>query len=323
MPTLPAQPVDPFDDALADLRIVGTVLLHCAYAPPWAVDVPAEPELRGLIQAPPHARVLVFHHVRAEAFELRLGGAPPLDVGLRDIALVTDGAAHRLSRGDCHTAVPLASILAGMGPPPTPRGTAGATELICGVFVTQGVPLNPLLGALPPVLRVTAADDSATPMLAGTVALLAQELDRGASTGFSAARLLELMCAETLKVHRDSAGATIEPGWLRGLADARLGAALRCVHERPQEAWSVERLAGKVALSPSRFAARFRAGVGMSVMGYVAQWRANVACRLLIEGQLPLAEVAARVGYDSVPAFSRAFKGQLGQPPGAWRLARR
>lgn len=62
--------------------------------------------------------------------------------------------------------------------------------------------------------------------------------------------------------------------------------------------------------------------MGRSVMGYVAAWRANQACRLLRESKLGLAEIAARVGYASLPAFSRAFKSQLGQAPAAWRAAR-
>lgn len=62
--------------------------------------------------------------------------------------------------------------------------------------------------------------------------------------------------------------------------------------------------------------------MGCSVMGYVAAWRANLACRLLRESRLSLGQVAGRVGYESLLAFSRAFKAQLGQAPGAWRSAR-
>ena len=66
-------------------------------------------------------------------------------------------------------------------------------------------------------------------------------------------------------------------------------------------------LADTISMSPSRFAARFRQTTGQSVMSYVANWRMNVACRLLRETEGGLADIAQRVGYQDVAAFSRAF----------------
>ena len=97
----------------------------------------------------------------------------------------------------------------------------------------------------------------------------------------------------------------------------------RHVHAAPGQRWTVDALAAAVALSPSRFAARFRQTTGQSVMGYVARWRINLACRMLRDSMLTLTEIAHRVGYDSLPAFSRAFKVQLGLAPATWRTAHR
>jgi AraC-like DNA-binding protein len=36
-------------------------------------------------------------------------------------------------------------------------------------------------------------------------------------------------------------------------------------------------------------------------------------------GVLTVSEIAERVGYDSVPAFSKAFKRRLGSSPSSWR----
>lgn len=47
----------------------------------------------------------------------------------------------------------------------------------------------------------------------------------------------------------------------------------------------------------------------------------RVARRLLEQTQLSTAEVAGRVGYGSEPAFSRAFRAWVGQPPGAYRCS--
>ena len=58
-------------------------------------------------------------------------------------------------------------------------------------------------------------------------------------------------------------------------------------------------------------------------MHYLAQWRMQVAGRLLRDTQAKLLEVALGVGYESEAAFSRAFKRAVGVAPGAWRVGRR
>lgn len=72
-------------------------------------------------------------------------------------------------------------------------------------------------------------------------------------------------------------------------------------------------------MSRSSFAERFTGYVGMPPMTYLAQWRLQVAARLLQGGSLSVAQAAARVGYQSESAFNRAFKRQVGRPPGSWR----
>jgi AraC-like DNA-binding protein len=37
---------------------------------------------------------------------------------------------------------------------------------------------------------------------------------------------------------------------------------------------------------------------------------------------MSIAQVAAGVGYESEAAFNRAFKKQVGVPPGSWRRSR-
>ncbi len=84
-----------------------------------------------------------------------------------------------------------------------------------------------------------------------------------------------------------------------------------------------ELLADTVAMSPSRFAARFRETTGQSVMSYVASWRMNVACCLLRDTEGGLVEISQLVGYGDVAAFSRAVKALVGQSPSKGRGLRR
>ena len=72
-------------------------------------------------------------------------------------------------------------------------------------------------------------------------------------------------------------------------------------------------------MSRSAFAARFTELVGEPAMQYVTRWRMQVALDWLLHDDVPVAELAARLGYESEAAFSRAFKRTVGVSPGAAR----
>jgi AraC-like DNA-binding protein len=315
---LPAS--DPLDDALEDLHVSGSVLLHESYARPWAISVPNEDRLRELLGVPADVRILVFHFVRCAQFDLHIHPHAPVTVREAELSICPGGAAHVMSGGSTKNLVPLEVILRGGGLQPVPRGTEGATELVCGVFYVRAAPLNPMLAAMPPLIHVATNDASDSPMLANVAAMLAHEIDRGALKSFSAGRLLEVFCAEAIRAYHRRHGNHAQ-GWFKGLSDPRISEAIRQIHADPSQSWSVDHLAALVALSPSRFAARFREATGQSVMSYVAAWRVNVACRMLRDTSMQMELIAERVGYGSLPAFSRAFKTLVGIAPTAWRDA--
>jgi len=126
------------------------------------------------------------------------------------------------------------------------------------------------------------------------------------------ARLLEVLFIEAL---RAGAATGASPGLLRGLADARLAAALRRMHEAPARSWTVADLAREAALSRSTFFERFSRAVGTAPMEYLLAWRMALAKDLLRRGAAGIAEVAARVGYSSASTFSVAFARHVGVPP--------
>ncbi|WP_409518650.1 helix-turn-helix transcriptional regulator [Methylobacterium sp. PvR107] len=68
---------------------------------------------------------------------------------------------------------------------------------------------------------------------------------------------------------RSTAGPSASAGLLRGLRDDQLAAALRCIHDRPAQAWTVAALAREAALSRSAFFERFQRTVGVAPMAYV------------------------------------------------------
>jgi len=83
--------------------------------------------------------------------------------------------------------------------------------------------------------------------------------------------------------------------------------------------WSVEKMARKVGMSRSSFAARFTAEAGQTPMELLTERRMRAAVDMLQQSSLKIAEISARVGYHSEAAFSRRFARFFGVPPGQMR----
>jgi transcriptional regulator GlxA family with amidase domain len=133
-----------------------------------------------------------------------------------------------------------------------------------------------------------------------------------------ASRLADILFVQAVRTHiandcQDCGG------WLRALNDPQIGAAIRLMHERSGEAWTVEALAEQVAMSRSAFAARFKALVGDGPLAYLTRWRMQKAARLLAENHPTLAAVAQAVGYETDAAFGKAFRRYTGVTPGEYR----
>ena len=132
-------------------------------------------------------------------------------------------------------------------------------------------------------------------------------------------RLLEVLFIEALRL---TTGA-MSQGLARGLADLRISPAIRAMHERPSHPWTMADLAREAALSRSTFFERFKRTVGVAPMAYLLAWRMALAKQLLRKNESRIAEVAERVGYRSVSAFSVAFTRCAGQSPAQYARSRR
>ena len=74
-------------------------------------------------------------------------------------------------------------------------------------------------------------------------------------------------------------------------------------------------LAAKFHLSQSSLKLCFKALYGVPVAGYLRTVRMDTAARLLQESDLPVAEIAHRVGYEDPSRFSAAFRRHTGRRP--------
>ncbi|WP_342343756.1 cupin domain-containing protein [Agrobacterium fabrum] len=117
-------------------------------------------------------------------------------------------------------------------------------------------------------------------------------------------RLLEVQLIEALRCGSEIQNAP--PGLARGLADDRVAAALRALHARPKNPWTIAGLAFEASLSRSAFFAR-SAGQWHAADGIPSGVAYGSAGRLLRGQELGLGQVAERVGYSSSSTFSVAF----------------
>lgn len=316
---------DCLSDVLRSMRISGSLLFREEYAAPWAVTIPSAERLGNFLQIGPGTRAVAFHLVERGHLEIELEDGNEAVVEAGEMAICFAGAGHQISQGANPRVVPVEEFLTGDGNPfrPTEKDRGRSTSLMCGMFFLHDTHLNPLFAALPPLLHASVSRSRRFHNLSGVADLMAQEMNRQSfGSGYVIERLLELLCAEAVRSHI-AAIHHQDVGWLRGLRDPTVGRAIALIHARPGDLWSVGRLAEGVAMSPSRFAARFAAALGESPMAYVAKWRMNVAGRLLDRTQQGVGDIASDVGYESLAAFNRAFKRHVGVPPAAWRTRER
>jgi len=184
-------------------------------------------------------------------------------------------------------------------------------RLLGGYFIFDTPDAALLVSLLPSMVHVRGIE-----RLSILVRLVSEEAGgQGVGRDLVLARLVEVLLIEALRaIH----GKDAPPGLLRGLADARIAAALRRMHADAQRGWTVAELAGEAGMSRSAFFDRFTRAVGLRPMKYLLAWRMAVAKDLLRRTDAGLDEIARRVGYGSASTFSTAFSRHVGQPPGRY-----
>jgi AraC-like DNA-binding protein len=195
------------------------------------------------------------------------------------------------------------------------RGGRPDVRLLGGYFVFDSPDAGLLVSLLPSVVHVRGVERLST-----LVRLVGEESsERRAGRDLVLSRLVEVLLIEAL---RSTSGEGTPPGLLRGLADARLAAAMRQMHGQIARSWTVAQLAKTAALSRSAFFQRFTSTVGVPPMEYLLAWRMAVAKDLLRRQELGVGEVADRVGYGSASTFSTAFTRHVGQAPSRYARER-
>jgi AraC-like DNA-binding protein len=243
-----------------------------------------------------------------------------------------DGDAVIIARGDGHS---LSSAPGGHAPsnvdlyrrptsdtlPFVLREVGGQGEkarFVCGFLRCAARPYNPVLDALPPMLHVRRS--SAAGILTFDLMRIALEESRQPRAGGETilAKVSELMFLHAVRQYIDSLPEE-STGLLAALHDRHVSAALRAMHAKPAEPWTLDTLAREAGLSRTAFSIRFSEVMGMPAIQYLSNWRLQLAAGLLGRQGMSIAQIAADIGFGSEAAFNRAFKRQVGVPPGTWR----
>ncbi len=95
----------------------------------------------------------------------------------------------------------------------------------------------------------------------------------------------------------------------------KLGSIVALLQANSARTFSIEELAERVDLSPSRFRVLFKQYTGHSVVRYQNWLRINKAKDLLRSGEYSVADAAREVGFADVYYFSRLFKKLTGTNP--------
>jgi AraC-like DNA-binding protein len=86
---------------------------------------------------------------------------------------------------------------------------------------------------------------------------------------------------------------------------------------------TVGRLARLAGLSPFHFIRAFRAETGTTPHRYLRDRRLDRAKELLVTTPMPVTEICAAIGFQSLGSFSSLFRKATGESPAAYRAKRR
>lgn len=294
--------MDPLEDVLQLAGVRSHLSVSLEAGGDWAVRF--EPPADGI----------KFNAVTRGTARIEVAGEEPVDLAPGDCFLLTRPRPFMLRGGAPAEETRAADIFRGVSV--ARAGDGDDTRIIGGSFTFQpGAAATRLLAALPAIVHVPAGTDHAE-TLAWALTRIDAELREPLAGELVSEHLAMVMFVHVLRLHLARGGTT---GWLAALNDATVAPALRAMHEHPEQAWTVEELARRAAVSRSTMAARFTRAVGQAPLDYLTSWRIDLAADRLRTTDDTLAVIARATGYGSESALSTAFKRRTGTSPASYR----
>jgi len=305
---------DPLSEALHAMRMQGILYCRATLRGDWGIEVPHLDGMTGFVA------------LTAGRAWFEMEGTAPRWLERGSLTLVPHGSAHRLLAAPGARAVPLGDLPIRQITERYETVSVGdggdVTQATYGVVRFDSQLAQRLIGQLPEVIFNDHRNLDTDQWMESTLRFISREaadLKPGGETVLT--RLADVLIIQAIRGWLDHAPRA-RLGWLGAMRDVNISRAMSAMHQRPGRAWTVALLAGEAALSRSVFSARFTDLMGQGALSYLTEWRVGLAASLLQETDLSQAQIAARVGYGSEPAFGRAFKRVTGHSPGQLRRGR-
>ena len=292
-------------DVLETLRFRSTIFFRSPLAAPWGFHLGQEPAPR-------------FHISIAGRFFVGGDENPaPVAVGEMEIVLLPDGRSHWIADRPGRSLVPSEKAAAAceLGSPLFQGGSI-TNMVMCGVTHFDTDLSHPLLDALPSLVHYPKLD--ARSPIWRLVELIDSEAELpGTLRTPILDRLTEALFLHLLQELVDHGEGTI--GFIAALQDRPLHRALELLHRQPATPWTIDDLAGRVALSRATLVRRFRELVGMAPIEYLTRWRLLKAHQMARSTADSVDQIASQVGFSSAQTLTRAFKRSFGVTPSSLR----
>jgi AraC-like DNA-binding protein len=191
----------------------------------------------------------------------------------------------------------------------------GEAGFVCGE-IALGMSTSALWRALPAEIVVKRAQ--AGNILAKLIELVIAETTE---RRFGSDSVIERLCDSlfVLVIRHCIENGLVQQGVFAAMQDRRLATVLGMIHQQPWHPWTIADFCSRAGLSKSVLSEKFAALIGVAPIEYLTSWRLQLAARWLKEPGMSVEKVAERCGYESVPAFSKAFKRCFSVSPGSFR----
>lgn len=307
--------MDLLSDILAHMQLSGTLYFRTSFTSPWSIRVPS------------YENVARFHFAHKGRCLVRVDQEPkPVMLEQGDLIIITRGATHTLFCDPTteDQAVMLDQVVeeseyAGSGTLIYgDLGTSHETQLVCGHFSFASSASHLLIDALPSHIHIRNYGEMSGRWMESTLRVIGTEAGRDQMGGdLIALKMSEIIFAQALRAYLNDEGA--DRPVMAGFTDPNIARVLTAIHKDPAFPWTLDSLSKIAGLSRTSFATRFVKCMTVTPMGYITEWRMQIASQRLMNTDDPIIKIAEDVGYQSEAAFGRVFKKHHQTAPAAYR----
>jgi AraC-like DNA-binding protein len=298
--------MDPLEDVMTTMRVASSLYVRMQLRAPYGIRFDTRAQARLVVIA------------RGSCWVVADDLLQPVSLAAGDCLIVKAETKFSLQDELGRKLIPCDRVLSKITGRTVQHGGDGMLmEMLSGALSFDAAAAEPLMAVMPSLVHVR-LDEARAHLLQTTLQLIGLETaEDGLGASLVIGRLHDVLFVQAVRAWCATEHQAV--GWLAGLKDDRLAAAIRAMHGDLARGWTVETLAREAGLSRSTFAATFKAVTGDTPLGYLTRWRMYRAKVLLRGSELSLMEIAERVGYETDTALSRTFSRFEGVSPGRWR----